>query len=91
MKGRKRAMWLAVVIALCLGLVSIADGRGFRRYLRLRREASLLVYRQKQLSDQNQQLRSEIHALQDDPETLEQAAREELGYIRRGEMVLNFE
>lgn len=77
--------------AAALAIVSAADGRGFRRYLRLRQEAVDLGERNQSLREQNQRYRAEIEALRGDRAALEQAVREELGYVRPGEIVLNLE
>jgi cell division protein FtsB len=88
---RRKKSWIAVSAAGALALVSVADARGFRRYLRLQQDASDLQSRNRQLREQNGRLRAEIEALRGDRSALEQAVREELGYIRRGEIVLNLE
>jgi cell division protein FtsB len=91
MSLRGKKLWLTVLAAGGLALVSVADGRGFRRYLRLRGEAAELQSRNAQLRAQNQRHRAEIEALRDDRAALERAVREELGYVRPGEIVLNVE
>jgi cell division protein FtsB len=91
MKGRGKALGVAALTAAGCLLLSMADARGFRRYFRLRQEMSELKERNKRLSDQNQTLVREIQALRGDPEALERAAREELGFVKPGEVVLNLE
>jgi cell division protein FtsB len=88
---RRKKAWIAISAAGALALVSVADARGFRRYLRLQQDASDLKFRNHQLREQNARLRAEIEALRGDRSALERAVREELGYIRRGEIVLNLE
>jgi cell division protein FtsB len=39
----------------------------------------------------NQALRAEVDALKRDPRALERAVREELGYVKPGEIVVNVE
>jgi len=91
MKPRRRLLLLSIVVAIGLVLVSVADARGFRRYLLLRSQMSTLLERQRRLTTENHALRLQIGALREDPEALEQAVREELGYIKPGEVVLNLE
>ena len=69
----------------------MADARGFRRYLRLEQDAADLESRNRQLREQNARLRPEIDALRGERSALEQAVREELGYVRPGEIVVNLE
>jgi cell division protein FtsB len=88
---RRKKAWIAISAAGVLALVSVADARGFRRYLRLQRDAADLELRNRQLREQNARLRGEIEALRGDRSALEQAVREELGYVGRGEIVINLE
>ena len=63
------------------GLVdSIAAGR---RHAQLTREITGLRH-------ENERLRREAHRLREDPGTIEEVAREELGLIRPGELLLLF-
>ncbi len=77
--------------ALGLALLSVADEAGFRRYFRLRREVAALEARTEALRAQNAKLAAEVEALGKDPRAIEQAAREELGFVKPGEVVLNLE
>jgi cell division protein FtsB len=83
--------WVALVTAAALVWVSVGDGRGFRRYWKLEHEAGQLSERNRQLLEQNAKLSREIEGLRKDPKALERAAREELGFVKPGEIVLNLE
>ncbi|HZA50706.1 MAG TPA: septum formation initiator family protein [Myxococcaceae bacterium] len=91
MAVRGKKIWWVVLAAAVLALISVADGRGFRRFLRFRQEAADLQARNQTLREQNQRYRAEIEALRGDRAALERAVREELGFIRPGEIVLNLE
>ena len=82
---------VAAVLAGVLSLASVADARGFRRYLKLRQDVEALQERNRSLAQQNEGLLREINALRKEPAALERAAREELGYIKPGELVFNLE
>ncbi len=88
---RRRLLWGAVAIAGVLSVVSVADARGFRRYLELRQAVASLEERNAQLRAENERSHREVEALQKDRHALERAAREELGFVRPGEIVLNME
>ncbi|MBX5482168.1 MAG: septum formation initiator family protein [Myxococcaceae bacterium] len=88
---RRKWVYVAVGSASVLALVSMADARGFRRYLTLRRDVAELEARNAALRAQNEQMVREIEALRKDRAALERAAREELGYVRPGEVVFNVE
>ncbi|MBM4378701.1 MAG: septum formation initiator family protein [Deltaproteobacteria bacterium] len=67
------------------------DGRGFRRYLRLQQDVQSLQERNRGVAEQNAALRLEVERLKRDPRALERAVREELGYVKPGEIVINVE
>ncbi|MCI0571486.1 MAG: septum formation initiator family protein [Myxococcaceae bacterium] len=84
-------LWGAAAAALLLCAASAADREGFRRYLQLRREVERRSQRNTALAEQNAALLREISALRKDPRALERAAREELGFVKPGEVVLQLE
>lgn len=91
MAVRRRWLWIAVGIAGVLALGSMADAHGFRKYLRLQQDVAELQARNRDLRLQNERMVKEIEALRKEPAAIERAAREELGYVRPGEIVLNVE
>lgn len=86
----RRWLW-GVIFAAVLAVVSIADSRGFRRYFQLRQEIRTISERNRQVQEQNRNLLKEINSLRSEPQALERAAREELGFVKPGEIVLNME
>ncbi|HLL06386.1 MAG TPA: septum formation initiator family protein [Myxococcaceae bacterium] len=91
MTARNKVLMVAAVLAGVLSLASVADARGFRRYLKLRQDVEALQERNRSLAQQNEGLLREINALRKEPAALERAAREELGYIKPGELVFHLE
>jgi len=91
MSNRPRLVRVAVCVAVGLGLISFVDARGFRKYFRLEREVRAIAERNRRLSEQNESLKREIQALRSDPEAIERAAREELGFTKPDEMVIKLE
>jgi cell division protein FtsB len=81
--------YLAAILAL-LGL-SAADPDGLRKARRNEREAERLEREKAALEQHVARLRREVKALQGDPAALERAAREELGYVRPGEIVFKLD
>lgn len=88
-----RRKWVVgtLLAALALTLVSIADADGFRRYFRLRGELRTLEEKNAALEQANAVLAREIGALRSDKKAMERVVREELGFIKPGEIVLNLE
>jgi len=91
MAGRPRMLRVAVGVAAGLALISLVDARGFRRYFQMQRQLAEVSQRNRHLAKQNEALKREIEGLHSDPEVWERAAREELGFIRPDEIVINLE
>lgn len=91
MARRRQVVWASVVVALVLAVGSAAAEGGFRRYWRLKQDVRTLEDRNAKLAQDNAKLRREVEALRDDPAALERAAREELGYVKPGEVVFDVE
>ncbi len=89
--ARRKWVWLCVGVAAALALFAAVDAKGFRRYLELEQNLAALEARNRELREQNARYATEIEALKQDPVALERAAREELGFIRPGEIVFNLE
>lgn len=91
MTVRGKALAAAGVAAALLASVSVADSRGFRRYLSLRQEIRTLEERTAAVARDNEALKREIAALREDPAAQERAAREELSFVKPGEVVIHLE
>lgn len=86
---RAAAATLAVA-ALLLG-VSASDPDGLRKWRYLASEARRIEADNGAVARENERLRRDVRALQGDPAALEQAAREDLGYVRPGELVFKLD
>lgn len=88
---RKRAALASVAIAAVLLAASAADPEGLRKWRRLAHEARRIDAENRLLVRENERLRRDVRALHGDPAALEQAAREDLGYVRPGEIVIKLD
>jgi cell division protein FtsB len=91
MNSKRKWMLISLGAAALLTVVSFADGAGFRRYVKLTRETQSLRDRNRSLAQENDQLMRDIEKLRGDDKALERAAREELGFVRPGEVIFNLE
>jgi cell division protein FtsB len=91
MPGRRQILWGAVLAALVLAGFSLVAEGGFRRYWRLQRDLSTIEERNAQLDEENARLRREVQGLREDPAVIERAVREELGFVRPGDVVISLE
>jgi cell division protein FtsB len=81
--------WLVVylgALAALFALSAFQEG-GLRRHRRLAADARRVADDNGRLRDEIARLRREARAMTGDPTALERAAREELGYVRPGEVV----
>lgn len=77
--------------ALALVVYSVADVRGFRHAHELSVEIDGLQKKNADLAHKNAELSRRIHALRKDPEAIRRAAREQLGFVGPGEIVVDLE
>lgn len=85
---RRAATIAAVVLALSLGYYVVAGQNGLHSYEVKRSEHQKLAKQIEALQQQNGQIQQQIHALKDDPDTIEREARERLHYARPDEVIV---
>lgn len=83
----RRAAVRHAALVLALLALSLADPGGLRKAIRNEAEVARLERENAALEQRVAQLRREVKALQGDPAAVERAAREELGYVKPGEVV----
>lgn len=85
-----RRIWShAILFAACVLLANGLFGeRGLTETLRARRAFAEAAQDLARLRHENAVLRGRAHGLRSDPATIEEVAREELGLIRRGEILV---
>ena len=83
----RKAGWIYVGAIALLALVSAIDPTGIRKHLRLRGEVERMREENLRLAEENARLAREARALRSEPAALERAAREELRFVRPGEVV----
>jgi cell division protein FtsB len=84
---RRKFLWLVSVAAVATAAAVALDGEGLKKYRLLRDQASQLRAENVQLEAEIARLTREAQALRSSPAALERAAREELRFIRPGELV----
>jgi len=82
-------MRAAVAFGVCLLIFSLfGDDHGLRAMMQARRDARALAARLEALRAENTVLRQRADALRRDPAAIEAVARETLGLVRPGEMLV---
>ncbi len=88
---RREQVWLArsIVLTLCiLAANALVGERGLSQTLRTRREFQRTVAELSRLQSENARLSQRIEQLRQDARTIESVAREELGLIKPGEILV---
>ncbi|MDP8255144.1 MAG: septum formation initiator family protein [Candidatus Alcyoniella australis] len=82
-----------ILIALLLGLLFylFCGDYGLWTYVKLNNELEQINTENQELSRANQELSEQIKMLTEDVRAIEQAIRQELGYVKDGEIVVFFE
>lgn len=84
---RRKILWVVSVAAVVTAAALAFDGEGLRKYRLMRDQAAQLRDENVQLEAEIARLTREAQALRANPAALERAAREELRFIRPGELV----
>ena len=85
--NRRRSLLAYAAVIAGLWVLSALDPNGLRKARRNEAEADRLGRDNEALEQRVVRLRREVKALRGDPAALERAAREELGYVKPGEIV----
>ena len=91
--GPAGLVWGACALAAALVLFAVADPRGVRRVLALGAQSARQEQQNQKLQTQNAALQQMVRALGApvDPKVLEREAREQLGWVKPGELLFKFE
>ncbi|MFO0416243.1 MAG: FtsB family cell division protein [Pseudomonadota bacterium] len=88
---RSTATLFILLCALVAAAFSFLSDDGFSRLATLNRSLEQQQRTNSKLTEGVQSLKREVQGLQNDPRTVEKAARNELGMGRPGEMIVVFE
>jgi cell division protein FtsB len=82
----KRVLWAALLLLLFVFLLNALVGdRGVIAGLRARDEHDRLAEQLEQIRTENARMRAEVQRLREDPSTIEELARRDLGLMNPGE------
>jgi cell division protein FtsB len=88
-RAQRRWVRRALIFVSCVLLVdSVVGERGLVRRVRAQHDLVQAAARLGQLKRENAALRDQVAKLHTDPGTIEAAARQQLGLIRRGEILV---
>ncbi len=87
---KPRRLLLAGTLALALTALLISGGHDVVRVWQMKREVEAMERELQRLRSETERLTRTVDRLREDPAQIEKLAREELGYVKKGEKVLKF-
>jgi cell division protein FtsL len=88
---KKRFLLLILILLLILGILTFFGEKGILHLLRLRKEVVRIKEKNIKLEEENQKLKEEVKRLQSDKRYIEEIARKELGMVKEGEIIYQFD
>lgn len=88
---KKRVLLLILLFLLILGTFTFFGEKGIFNLLRIRKELANIKEKNGKLEEENQKLREEVKRLQTDRRYIEEIARKELGMVKEGEIIYQFD
>jgi len=88
---KRNFLLLVLVLSLILGALTFFGDKGVFNLLRLRKELSRIREDNLKIEEENQRLREEVKRLQNEKRYIEEIARKELGMVKEGEIIYQFD
>jgi cell division protein FtsL len=88
---KKRILILILISLLILGSLTFFGENGILHLFGLQKELARIKEKNVKLEEENQRLKEEVKRLQSDKRYIEEIARKELGMVKEGEIIYQFE
>jgi len=88
---KKRLLLLILISLLILGTLTFFGENGIFHLLGLQKELARIKDQNLKLEEENQKLKEEVKRLQSDKRYIEEVARKELGMVKEGEIIYQFD
>ena len=82
---------MILILCLILGLLTFFGDKGVLHLMRLQRELNRIKAETRKIEGENQKLREEVTRLQKEKRYIEEIARKELGMVKEGEIIYQFD
>jgi cell division protein FtsL len=91
-KPRKKYLFfLLLFLFLILGFFTFFGDKGILHLLRLQKELAKIKEANMKMEDENRKLKEEVRRLQYEKRYIEEIARKELGMVKEGEIIYQFD
>ena len=88
---KKKFFLLILVSFLVLGFLTFFGEKGILHLLRLQKEMGQIKERSAKIQEENQRLKEEVRRLLHEKRYIEEIARKELGMVKEGEIIYQFD
>jgi cell division protein FtsB len=88
---KKRVLLFILFLFLILGLFTFFGDTGILHLLRLQKELGRIKEMNIKMEEENRELREEVRRLQHEKRYIEEIARKELGMVKEGEIIYQFD
>jgi cell division protein FtsB/cell division protein DivIC len=89
--SKKRILILVLLFFLILGFFTFLGDKGILHLLRLQKELTRIKDANVKVEEENRKLREEVKRLQHEKRYIEEIARKELGMVKEGEIIYQFD
>jgi cell division protein FtsB/cell division protein DivIC len=89
--SKKRVLLLILFLLLIFGFFTFFGDKGIFHLLRLQKELGRIKEMNTKVEEENQKLREEVRRLQHEKRYIEEIARRELGMVKEGEIIYQFD
>lgn len=89
--SKKRIVILVLFLFLIFGFFTFFGDKGIIHLLRLQKELVRIKEANAKMEEENRKLREEVKRLQYEKRYIEEIARKELGMVKEGEVIYQFE
>ena len=89
--SKKQILILVLLLFLVFGFFTFFGDKGIIHLLRLQQEWSRIKEANAKIEEENRKLREEVKRLQYEKRYIEEIARKELGMVKEGEVIYQFE
>jgi cell division protein FtsB len=88
---KKRFLLLILISLLIFAIFTFFGEKGILHLFRLRKELVRVNEKNSKLEEENQKLKEEVKRLKSDKRYIEEIARKELGMVKKGEIIYQFD
>ena len=89
--GKKKVLLVILFLFLIFGFFTFFGDKGILQLLRLQKELVRIKEVNVKTEEENRKLREEVKRLQHEKRYIEEIARKELGMVKEGEVIYQFE